>query len=256
MRSAIWKSRPLKTAMGNNFDALKGMAATLKEQARKKQEQSEKTEQAQKRIAHETLEFLQAMKKGGVKSAPDIRLKATCRDASISFTEAMREAGVVPLGTAPRATHPKNVSSEPKQTIADNKAVLDESLSDEVDSIEFLESEDGLSFRRPSVGPDVPRDLRRGRWVVMAQLDLHGMFVEEAREAVSSFLKKCLAHEFYCVRIIHGKGNGSPQGFSVLREKVRRWLKQRDEVVAFAQPPERDGGAGATIVRLRPTAKK
>ena len=62
------------------------------------------------------------------------------------------------------------------------------------------------------------------------------MFVEEAREAVSSFLKKCLAHEFYCVRIIHGKGNGSPQGLSVLREKVRRWLKQRDEVVgALAQ---------------------
>ena len=174
--------------MGNNFDALRDMAATLKEQARERQEQNEKNERVQKRIARETLEFLQAMKKSGVKSAPDIRLKAMCRDASISFTEAMHEAGVVPLGTAPRATHSKSVSSEPKQTMADNKAVLDESLSDEADSIEFLESEDGLSFRRPSVGPDVPRDLRRGRWVVMAQLDLHGMFVEEAREAVSSFL--------------------------------------------------------------------
>ena len=52
--------------------------------------------------------------------------------------------------------------------------------------MEFLESEDGLSFRRPEVGPDVPRDLRRGRWVVMGQLDLHGMFVEEAREAVKN----------------------------------------------------------------------
>ena len=37
----------------------------------------------------------------------------------------------------------------------------------------------------------------------------------------------------------------------VLREVVRRWLKQRDEVVAFCEPREIDGGAGATIVRLR-----
>ena len=36
-----------------------------------------------------------------------------------------------------------------------------------------------------------------------------------------------------------------------LREVVRRWLKQRDEVVAFCEPREIDGGAGATIVRLR-----
>ncbi len=168
----------------------------------------------------------------------------------------MREAGVTPLGVPTRAHHKKTVTTEPLQTIADNKAVLTESLSDEADSTEFLESEDGLSFRRPEVGPDVPRDLRRGRWVVMGQLDLHGMFVEEAREAVSNFLKNAVARELYCVRIIHGKGNGSPQGLSILREKVRRWLKQRSEVVAFAEPHERDGGAGATIVRLRAQQRK
>lgn len=238
--------------MSNRFDALKDVAAQLKETARRRKELSEKQEKVQTRIANETMEFLQAMKKGGVKSAPDVRLKADQRDVPIDFSEAMRKAGVVPLGVVPRVQHATKATTEPKQTIADNLSVLDESLSDEADSIEFLESEDGLSFRRPTVGPDVPRDLRRGRWVVMAQLDLHGMFVEEAREAVSHFLKNCQMREFYCIRIIHGKGNGSPNGLSILREKVRRWLKQRDEVVAFAEPHERDGGAGATIVRLRP----
>jgi DNA-nicking Smr family endonuclease len=86
----------------------------------------------------------------------------------------------------------------------------------------------------------------------VGQIDLHGMFVDEARDAVAQFLKRAQATERLCVRIIHGKGNGSPNRQSVLREKVRRWLKQRDEVIAFAEPRENDGGAGATLVRLRP----
>jgi DNA-nicking Smr family endonuclease len=146
----------------------------------------------------------------------------------------------------------KPAAPVPSQTIADNRQVLEDSLSDELDSVEFLESEDGLAFRRPGVGPDVPRDLRRGRWSVVGQIDLHGMFVDEARDAVAQFLKHAQATERLCVRIIHGKGNGSPNRQSVLREKVRRWLKQRDEVIAFAEPRENDGGAGATLVRLRP----
>jgi DNA-nicking Smr family endonuclease len=242
--------------MGNNFEALRAVASQIKEEARRREELKEKKEQAEARVARETLDFLRTMQKDGVKSAPDVRLRANQKDVPISFSAAMREAGVTPLGVPNRAHHKKTVTTEPLQTIADNKAVLTESLSDEADSTEFLESEDGLSFRRPEVGPDVPRDLRRGRWVVMAQLDLHGMFVEEAREAVSNFLKNAVARELYCVRIIHGKGNGSPQGLSILREKVRRWLKQRNEVVAFAEPHERDGGAGATIVRLRALQRK
>lgn len=242
--------------MGNNFEALRAVASQIKEEARRREELKEKKEQAEARVARETLDFLRTMQKDGVKSAPDVRLRANQKDVPISFSAAMREAGVTPLGAPNRAHHKKTVTTEPLQTIADNKAVLTESLSDEADSTEFLESEDGLSFRRPEVGPDVPRDLRRGRWVVMAQLDLHGMFVEEAREAVSNFLKNAVARELYCVRIIHGKGNGSPQGLSILREKVRRWLKQRSEVVAFAEPYERDGGAGATIVRLRAQQRK
>ncbi|HBZ58984.1 MAG TPA: DNA mismatch repair protein MutS [Sutterella sp.] len=193
------------------------------------------------------------MRKTGVKSASSLRLSSSLDEKDIDFSKAMKMAGVEPLGEDKRVRHAKKTAAPvPSQTIADNRQVLEDSLSDELDSVEFLESEDGLAFRRPGVGPDVPRDLRRGRWSVVGQIDLHGMFVDEARDAVAQFLKRAQATERLCVRIIHGKGNGSPNRQSVLREKVRRWLKQRDEVIAFAEPRENDGGAGATLVRLRP----
>ncbi len=245
--------------MGNGFEALKPMAAELKAKARERQEQKDQEEKVQARVARDTLDFLHTMKKTGVKVAGNVKVpKAFTQDNAepeINFAAAMKMAGVEPLGAPKRVQHKKVVKPEPRQTIADNAAVLEESLSDDFDSIEFLESDDGKSFRRPGVGPDVPRDLRRGRWVVVGQLDLHGMFVEEARIAVVDFLKKAQMQERLCLRIIHGKGNGSPDRQSILREVVRRWLKQRDEVIAFCEARENDGGAGATIVRLKPLVR-
>lgn len=238
------------------FEALRPLAAELKQKARERQEQEDREQKVQARIARDTQVFLETMKRTGVKAASGVKIARRVEEKDIDFASAMKKAGVEPLGAAPRVHHSKGVAPEPRQTIADNESVLEESLSDELDSIEFLESDDGKSFRRPEVGPDVPRDLRRGRWSIVGQIDLHGMFVEEARIAVVDFLKKCQAHEWLCVRIIHGKGNGSPDRQSVLREKVRRWLKQRDEVIAFCEPRENDGGSGATLVRLKPLPRK
>jgi DNA-nicking Smr family endonuclease len=54
------------------------------------------------------------------------------------------------------------------------------------------------------------------------------------------------------VRVIHGKGLGSPGKAPVLKEKVRRWLVQKTEVVAFVQAPPTQGGTGALLVLLQP----
>jgi DNA-nicking Smr family endonuclease len=53
-----------------------------------------------------------------------------------------------------------------------------------------------------------------------------------------------------CVRVVHGKGHGSPGRQPVLKGKVQRWLGQSAEVVAFAQASGPQGGAGALIVLL------
>lgn len=241
--------------MSNGFEALKPFVAEIKARSKKKQDEEEVKKKTAERIARDTLDFMRVMKESGVKTATGVKLSAKTADGDIDFSRAMGAAGVEPLSTPKRVHHYKKSNPEPTQTLADNRQVLADSMSDEADPSDFLESEDGLAWRRTGVGPDVPRDLRRGRWCVVGQLDLHGMIVEEARLAVAEFLKKCQSQERLCLRIIHGKGNGSPNHMAVLREKVRRWLKQRDEVIAFAEAREIDGGAGVTLVRLRPAKR-
>ena len=115
----------------------------------------------------------------------------------------------------------------------------------------MLETDEALSYARPGVGPDVVRKLRKGNWVIQAQLDLHGMRRDQARESLGEFLRKCCKNGTRCVRIIHGKGNGSMNKEPVLKHKVRTWLVQKEEVLAFSQATAADGGSGALIVLLQ-----
>jgi len=52
------------------------------------------------------------------------------------------------------------------------------------------------------------------------------------------------------VRVIHGKGNGSPGREPVLKAKVKSWLAQHAQVLAFTQARAAEGGAGALVVLL------
>src|SRR3546814_16335206 len=92
--------------------------------------------------------------------------------------------------------------------------------------------------------------LRRGFWVIQASIDLHGMVVEEARQYVADFLAECKKRGIRCVRIVHGKGHGSRNREPVLKTKLRRWLMQKDEVIAYAQERQADGCNAAVIVLL------
>lgn len=138
----------------------------------------------------------------------------------------------------------------PRQRIRDEQAALAASLSDEIDVDSLLETDELLSFRRPGIGPDVVRRLRRGHWVIQAELDLHGMRREEARESLATFVHEAQQNGLRCVRIIHGKGLSSPGREPVLKHKARAWLVQKNEVLAFCQAKPSDGGAGALVVLL------
>jgi len=140
----------------------------------------------------------------------------------------------------------------PRQTTLDEQAALAESLSDEIDADSLLETDENLSWRRAGIGADVVRKLRRGHWVLDDQIDLHGARVDEARALLAEFLRDCLKRHRRCVRIVHGKGHGSAGKQPVLKGKVRGWLMQKDEVLAFCQAQARDGGSGALVVLLRP----
>jgi DNA-nicking Smr family endonuclease len=139
---------------------------------------------------------------------------------------------------------------EPLQRLRDEREALREALSDEVDIESLLLTDDGLSFRRTGIGPDVVTKLRRGHWAIQSQIDLHGLRREEAREALAGFVREAMRRGQRCVRVVHGKGHGSPGRQPVLKAKVQRWLGQCAEVIAFAQASAPQGGAGALIVLL------
>ena len=139
----------------------------------------------------------------------------------------------------------------PRQREADERAALQEAMSDEVDIETLLLTDDGLSFHRPGVGPDVVSRLRRGHWSIQAELDLHGLRRDEARDRLAAFMREAALRGWRCLRVVHGKGNGSPGREPVLKAKVQRWLGQSDEVLAFTQASGPMGGAGALIVLLR-----
>jgi DNA-nicking Smr family endonuclease len=138
----------------------------------------------------------------------------------------------------------------PRQREADEQAALREALSDEVDVESLLLTDDGLSFRRAGVSPEVVTKLRRGHWSIQHQLDLHGLTRDEAREALAQFVREAGRRGLRCLRVVHGKGHGSPGRQPVLKAKVQRWLAQCAEVIAFAQASGPEGGAGALIVLL------
>ena len=132
----------------------------------------------------------------------------------------------------------------------DEKAVMREAISDEFDVETLLDTDEALSFRRPGMGPDVIRKLRRGGWAIQAQLDLHGLRREDAREALVAFIKDVTKMGWRCVRVVHGKGLGSPGKTPVLKGRVQSWLIQKSEVLAFVQARPAQGGAGALVVLL------
>jgi len=148
---------------------------------------------------------------------------------------------------------PEPVAPVPAQRQLDDRRVLKEAISDEFDASTLLETDESLSFRRPGVGPDVARKLRRGHWSIQSEIDLHGLRSDDAREALAAFLREAVRQGLRCVRVVHGKGLGSPGKTPVLKGKVHAWLVQKNEVLAFVQARGDEGGAGALVVLLTPT---
>ena len=134
----------------------------------------------------------------------------------------------------------------------DEQAALQESLSDEFDVGTLLDVDEQMSFLRPGLGVDIPRKLRRGDWAIQPQPELHSLRVEDARERLGAFIREANQQGLRCVRIIHGKGLGSPGKARVLKRRVYNWLVQKIEVLAFVQAKPADGGAGAMLVLLAP----
>ena len=165
----------------------------------------------------------------------------------------MRAVGAVTtLDHAPRVSlSPQPAKPLAQQQRLDDVNVLRESLSDDFDVSTLLDTDDELSYRSKGIGTDVTQKLRKGHWSLQGQIDLHGLRSDEAREALGQFIRDATKRGWRCVRVVHGKGLGSPGKTPVLKSKVQRWLVQKTEVLAFVQAKGSEGGAGALVVLLK-----
>ena len=175
-------------------------------------------------------------------------------DAPLDFGKLMSD--VRPLLGARRvsvAPVPESAPQGPTPDTREALAALDVLVGG---GARFELQDDGfcLEGRRVEVPMPTLRKLRRGVFPVDARLDMHGMGVSEARDALSMFLRVQRQKGERCVLIIHGKGAHSPGGVAVLRGEIGAWLSQGGSsahVLAFASAHHDDGGAGAMYVLLR-----
>jgi DNA-nicking Smr family endonuclease len=157
-----------------------------------------------------------------------------------------------PLKTAERVLHERSKPSpRPRQRELDEASAIVESLHGPLEIDDLLAIEEADVYLYPGLPRSVLRDLRRGRWAIRNHIDLHGFNRREAHEEVTRFLAESVRQCRRCVRIVHGRGNGSPGREGILRQLVKSWLSRNGNVLAFCHPPPSDGGEGALWILLR-----
>ncbi|MEL7185223.1 MAG: Smr/MutS family protein [Pseudomonadota bacterium] len=165
------------------------------------------------------------------------------------FRRAM--SGTKPLRSDARVPEQKS-KPKPKARFAkaDEEAVLEEMLENDIDEIEHGYG-GALRYHRQHVGRRTMRKLTRGGYAVQAEVDLHGMTLAEAKPRLKDFINYSAQQGHLCVRVVHGKGLGSGERGPVLKSAVNSWLRKWDNVLAFVSTRQVHGGTGAVYVLLQ-----
>ena len=80
---------------------------------------------------------------------------------------------------------------------------------------------------------------------VATEINVIGQTVDEATRAVEKFVDRAFLAGAVRVRVVHGSGMG------ILRKALRQYLQSHPHVASVSEPPQNEGGGGATVVELR-----
>lgn len=168
-------------------------------------------------------------------------------EAARLFRDAVR--GVKPLAGGAHPPRRPKPRAHARFARADRAAVLEESLAAEPADPALAGGEE-LVYQRPGVQPSIVRRLRRGEYRVEREIDLHGLTVAEAKQALRQFLIDALERRVRCVRVVHGKGRRSGHRGPVVKAAVSAVLRRTGAVLAYVSARPADGGTGAVYVLL------
>ncbi|MBF0564762.1 MAG: Smr/MutS family protein [Nitrospirae bacterium] len=215
------------------FEALKGVALKVKPEPKPKPKtaidpvshSTPAPEQEEKPTADEEL-FLRAMEK--VREIKEFR--------EIPFTPKKRITG--------RSRVPASIDEECLSVLR--------AIRDGKRSIDIRDTQEYAQWCNPSYKNAYTESLHRGVYSVQDYLDLHGYTLAEAEVLTFNFISDSLKLGYRCVKIIHGRGLGSPKG-PVLKNALIKWLagRLRKHVIAFTTARSCDGGLGALYVLLK-----
>ena len=165
-------------------------------------------------------------------------------DAAL-FREAIGE--VQRIEVEPAATDRPAPPPEPRRLKLDEAEALKESR--DLSALALVEANEMLAFRRDEVPEKTLRQLKRGQFSVLDEIDLHHLRASDAEPMLKQFLNESRQASRLCVRVVHGKGLRS-EAAPVLKSLVDRILRHRGDVLAFASAPASQGGTGAVLVLL------
>lgn len=117
--------------------------------------------------------------------------------------------------------------------------------------VENLGAEDELIYRLPDLPKRRLLNLQKGLIAWQEGLDLHGLLVEEAKQALVKFINQAYQEKLGCVLVVHGKAAQKKDASPSIKAHTGIWLQQLPQVLAFCSALPKDGGRGAVYVLLR-----
>lgn len=185
----------------------------------------------------------------------------TDHDKSL-FQQAMEELqGVTPLNDIKQSS--QNTHQKPKLNSEKQRQVIRKLRQRQLDRPEETFAKnyqvdsravgnfETLSYFQPGLRSQEIDKLKKGTFANQAELDLHGMTIEQAEKALERFISQCYSYQMRYIRVIHGKGYNSEDNFPVLKNLVNQLLRQIPVIVGFHSAPAKQGGSGAVNILLK-----
>lgn len=118
--------------------------------------------------------------------------------------------------------------------------------------IRLSDTAEFMAWVKPDIRKDIVEKLHGGEYSVQDSIDLHGMTLAEAEDALFHFFKGAIRKRLFCIKVIHGRGLRSPRG-PVLKGALKKLLHGAFSkwILAYATARHSDGGLGATYIILK-----